>query len=718
MTCHHLAPLGVCFIPLLLATTCRGEITTLVEHLDNNHATRQFKFDKVPPPSRNDAASDAKFTVLYGALRKGENAHDVDRLHDGKVPDWEDQPLQNFVFASGDGGRVRADLGRAIDIAQVNSYSWHPSTRAPQVYKLYASDGSSPGFDERPGEGINPLICGWTMVAAVDTRPKQGDPGGQYGVSISDTSGSLGHYRYLLFDISETESDDGWGNTFYSEIDVIERGVKSLPVAAYSLPPPPHDPAGDPMDWKPPTRPPSIQARYSDEVYVALAKAPREKIDADELRAPGRPVSGLLVQAVLPGTQGAKLGISVGDILMSLDGTPIGQRGEPHPLNDMRTDQPQQLAFWSAQGGEKTVNIEPGRIGITSFDGARLAEIYARSAERDPKWDDDMLVATSTYLTDPSLAETALARAVRAGYQGQLFNGLAARIAFEEQRFVDALDFGWPNWSANQRLDADTLRLYYDAALIGFKPEEALDLSARYPDRLPREASVADAVAAYRAMPKSNLANPIAELDNVRRKRIHPFGVFAPSEGEAGDGSDWCAESLNRNAVLDFEVPSGHFKTMMLTPGFANVAFCAHYDLHNTDQMARSLANSIAFGLYDMTTANTQWGNPTNRIEVDFLNDGLCSISAFGLAKVSPDLSVPAVTPTRMTGTLRIVILHNRCEVTLDDKRIYYGPIVADESTRRYGLFMIGAGVTGRVNPPVFERLDDPRAPATQRGAK
>jgi hypothetical protein len=48
--------------------------------------------------------------------------------------------------------------------------------------------------------------------------------------------------------------------------------------------------------------------------------------------------------------------------------------------------------------------------------------------------------------------------------------------------------------------------------------------------------------------------------------------------------------------------------------------------------------------------------------------------------------------------------------VTLDDKRIYYGPIVADESTRRYGFFMIGDGVSGPVNPPVFEQLDDPRA--------
>jgi hypothetical protein len=42
-------------------------------------------------------------------------------------------------------------------------------------------------------------------------------------VSISDTDGALGKYRYLLFDVSSTENDDDFGNTFYSEIDVIEQ---------------------------------------------------------------------------------------------------------------------------------------------------------------------------------------------------------------------------------------------------------------------------------------------------------------------------------------------------------------------------------------------------------------------------------------------------------------------------------------------------------------
>ena len=57
-------------------------------------------------------------------------------------------------------------------------------------------------------------------MANVDTRPAGGDMGGQYGVSISLPTSSR-PARYLLFVCSATETNDDFGNTFYSEIDVI-----------------------------------------------------------------------------------------------------------------------------------------------------------------------------------------------------------------------------------------------------------------------------------------------------------------------------------------------------------------------------------------------------------------------------------------------------------------------------------------------------------------
>ena len=148
---------------------------------------------------------------------------DLAVLHDGRVPSTDDQPAQNFFFRAGtDGGRIQIDLGSAISVKQVDTFSWHSGTRAPQVYKLYAAEGTAAGFKPAPKRDIDPTTCGWKLIASVDTRPRDGDGSGQHCVAITDSAGALGKFRYLLFDISRTEDRDGFGNTFYSEIDVID----------------------------------------------------------------------------------------------------------------------------------------------------------------------------------------------------------------------------------------------------------------------------------------------------------------------------------------------------------------------------------------------------------------------------------------------------------------------------------------------------------------
>src|SRR6266705_2836984 len=119
-----------------------AEIKTVVEHIDNEHATAAFKFKNIPSPSKNDAATKAKFTIVDG--QRDENGGELDKLNDGQVPSEQDQPAENFFFGQRtDGGRLLIDLGSAITIKQINSYSWHPDTRGPQVYKLYGSDGKA-----------------------------------------------------------------------------------------------------------------------------------------------------------------------------------------------------------------------------------------------------------------------------------------------------------------------------------------------------------------------------------------------------------------------------------------------------------------------------------------------------------------------------------------------------------------------------------------------
>ena len=208
-----------------------GEVKVLMEHNANDRISSRFKFEQIPSPSKTDAATRASFTLVDGI--KDGNGGDFEKLHDGRVPAEEDQPSECFFFNAGtEGGRLLVDLGAAIQIKQINTYSWHSNTRGPQVYQLYASDGKGEAFNPQPKRDIDPAKAGWTSIAKVDTRPKEGPMGGQYAASISASDGAVGQYRYLLFDIFPTEAEDSFGNTFYSEIDVIDLNAPLVVEAA------------------------------------------------------------------------------------------------------------------------------------------------------------------------------------------------------------------------------------------------------------------------------------------------------------------------------------------------------------------------------------------------------------------------------------------------------------------------------------------------------
>ncbi|MFO1064648.1 MAG: basic secretory protein-like protein [Pirellulales bacterium] len=219
---------------LCLITACyafvvpvsRADVTVTVERLE---AGSGLTFSKLPRPAINDAASTAYFTILDGT--RDPNGRNLDVLHDGRVAAGEDEPKANFFFAQGtSGGRILIDLRSVIDIREINTYSAHTSTRGPQVYKLYAADGTAPAFEKELKAGSDPVAVGWRLIASVDTRPAEGSYGGTYAVSLTDAAGSIGKARYVLWEIDRTESRDTFGNTFYGEIDILDvAGPKPMP---------------------------------------------------------------------------------------------------------------------------------------------------------------------------------------------------------------------------------------------------------------------------------------------------------------------------------------------------------------------------------------------------------------------------------------------------------------------------------------------------------
>ena len=105
-----------------------------MEH--NAEGDPAFKFKNVPGPVKGDAAEGnrLRFSIVDGD--SDGNGSNIRALNDGRLPDSDDDPGNNFFFAAGsEGGRLGLKLGSAIDVKQVNTYSWHTERRAPQVYQ-------------------------------------------------------------------------------------------------------------------------------------------------------------------------------------------------------------------------------------------------------------------------------------------------------------------------------------------------------------------------------------------------------------------------------------------------------------------------------------------------------------------------------------------------------------------------------------------------------
>lgn len=212
--------------PLLLAASllasAPGFATEATVAKGHSASDTGFKLGPVPAPALNDAAAKATFTLIDG--ERDRNSGELAVLSDGKVPAGEDSPRENFFFAMNTaGGRIGVDLGSVISVKSIGSYSWHGGGRGPQVYQVFAADGTAKDFNAAPKKGTDPASVGWKLVAKVDTRLKEGNGGGQHGAEIANKDGKpLGGFRHLLFDIAKTADADPHGNTFFSEIDVVD----------------------------------------------------------------------------------------------------------------------------------------------------------------------------------------------------------------------------------------------------------------------------------------------------------------------------------------------------------------------------------------------------------------------------------------------------------------------------------------------------------------
>lgn len=218
---------------LLLFFVCSPGKAQVAVKAEIAKAGSYFDFESVPKPAINDLGAKAVWKIAGGRADRSSAAITV--LSDGLMPAGNDQPNQNFFFAAGtEGGLIAVDLGAVQDVSQVVTYSWHSASRAPQVYSLYAAVGDEPDFAIPDSASALTGIRAWKKLADVDTHPAKpaqengvgneagnAARGGQHAAMIADAKASLGNFRHLLFAVSATEREDAFGNTFFSEIDIV-----------------------------------------------------------------------------------------------------------------------------------------------------------------------------------------------------------------------------------------------------------------------------------------------------------------------------------------------------------------------------------------------------------------------------------------------------------------------------------------------------------------
>jgi hypothetical protein len=210
-----------------------GQAQVLVR-IEQGDGTAEFRFPTIPPPSSEDYADRGQGAASMQVVRGGlfltapVPSGPPELLLDGRGQTGSDSPAESVFFGPNDSGALLLDLGRAITISRINTYSWHQNkavenrVRAVQKFTLYGFAGeNAPMFEGPPAE------AGWVPIARVDSddffRVMQPiDRPAQQACSITGAHGAIGRYRYLLWAVEPTQAvtKPVLDNTFYAEFDV------------------------------------------------------------------------------------------------------------------------------------------------------------------------------------------------------------------------------------------------------------------------------------------------------------------------------------------------------------------------------------------------------------------------------------------------------------------------------------------------------------------
>jgi hypothetical protein len=449
-------------------------------------------------------------------------------------------------------------------------------------------------------------------------------------------------------------------------------------------------------------------ATYAERYTEALKKAGPAPKAADA------PTSGARIISIEPDMPAAIAGLKVGDTIVAIDGTPTPDRATAQERHRNAIVTQTFDVISNDQPGHRSIKVEPGRLGMDVEDCWLLENQYIHDLPGGVSPVDEVRIAARSAVSDPALAESALAHANRIGgaattgpaATGPVLDAIAAICLFNDNRYDDALAYavaaspGLPA-ECRKRLDG----VIIDAALATFRYPLAITTARDDPRYLTDLGTAADAAADFAAAPHAAPEpNPIAAALSFtdQNQNLTNLAPHNNSEFESSAYGVWYMKYKNS---IPFSSPDGSYVILSCGPEDANVDFSADCHFAATDDGQSGFVKVVRVGIQN---------NGSHPKLFELYLDGHADVTS------ASDDSVPDFAPLdlyRLTGgnrtfQLRMAVVGNRYELVIDGRRIFYGPMPSNlaEADRKLSLLIQTVGVKGAFGH-VHWRTAGPRQP-------
>ncbi|HEY8667572.1 MAG TPA: PEP-CTERM sorting domain-containing protein [Tepidisphaeraceae bacterium] len=177
------------------------------------------------PSNSDDLAEGKTITLAAGSYLVAGTWSSLAALTDGSGGAW-GTPSQTAEVMVNNESLLQLDLGASVTVGSVSSFSTYTDTaRTSQNYTLWG--GSSSATTPSSAADLT-APNGWTSVASPLITYNNTTHSGS---TITDTSGALGSYRYLLWEIK----NGTYGETAWSEFDVTSPTPEPAALGLFAL---------------------------------------------------------------------------------------------------------------------------------------------------------------------------------------------------------------------------------------------------------------------------------------------------------------------------------------------------------------------------------------------------------------------------------------------------------------------------------------------------